>query len=216
METLITLSAKKSILPRKFQSNDNRYPESLVKYFIDKYTKKGDKIFDPFAGLGTTLIVAEKMGRVPYGIEFDKKRYDYIETKLTNKRNIICGDSLRLAKYKFPNFDFSMTSPPYNPKDEENYLSGKGGYTGYLKDIRNIYAQLKNRMKKNSYIVIEVVNLKGETVTTLAWDIAREVSKVFNFEGEIIADWRTKGRRKNNGYYGYGYDHSYCLIFKNK
>lgn len=70
-------------------------------------------------------------------------------------------------------------------------------------------------MKKNSYLVIEVSNLKGKKVTTLAWDIAKEVSKVFHFEGEIIIDWKTKGIQRN-GNYGYGYDHSYCLIFRNK
>ena len=216
METIITLSSKKSSIPKKFRSDDNRYPESLVKYFLDKYTKKGDKVFDPFAGLGTTLIVAEKMGRIPFGIESDKSKCEYTKSKLAKKSNIVCGDSLKLSENKFPRFNFSLTSPPYNPIDEENYLSGKGGYQGYLKDIGKIYRQLKRFMKKDSFIVIEAANLKGKEVTPLAWDIAREVSKVFHFEGEIIIDWRNNGRQKTNGSYGYDYDHSYCLVFRNK
>ena len=43
------------------------------------------------------------------------------------------------------------------------------------------------------------------TGETLAWDIAREISKALHFEGEVIIDWN---------HYGYGYTHSYCLIFR--
>ena len=62
--------------------------------------------------------------------------------------------------------------------------------------------------------MIEVSNLKGKEVTTLAWDIAGEISKVLHFEGEVIVGW--KGENMGEGIYGYGYDHSYCLIYKNK
>ncbi len=41
-------------------------------------------------------------------------------------------------------------------------------------------------------------------VTTLAWDVAKSVSEVLLFEGEIIVNWDS---------YGAGYDHSYCLIY---
>lgn len=216
MKTLITLSNKKSNLPKKFKDNDNRYPESLVKYFLELYTEEGDKIFDPFAGLGTSLIISEKLSRVPFGIEFDDKRCEFVKSKLSHKDNLICGDSLKLSKKKFPKFDFSITSPPYNPIGEESYLSGKGGYQGFIKDIGKIYSQLKQFMKKNLYIVIEVSNLKGKEVTPLAWDIGKEVSKIFHFEGEVIVNWKTKRTCKGNINYGYGYDHSYCLVFKNK
>ena len=51
-----------------FEGNDIKYPESLVRHFLGRCTKPGDKVFDPFAGLGTTLFVAEEMRRVPFGI----------------------------------------------------------------------------------------------------------------------------------------------------
>ena len=210
------LNNKKPNLPKEFQDDDNRYPESLVKYFLELYTQENDKVFDPFAGLGTSLLISEKLNRIPFGIEFDNKRCKFVKSKLAHEDNLVCGDSLKLHTMKFPKFDFSITSPPYNPIDEENYLSGKGGYKGFIKDIGKIYSQLRKFMKKNSHIVIEVSNLKGRRVTTLAWDIAKEVSKIFHFEGEIIVNWKAKGPSKREGNYGYGYDHSYCLVFKNK
>lgn len=210
------LDNKKSKIPKEFQNNDNRYPDSLVKYFLKKYTKSGDKIFDPFSGLGTSLIISEKMKRLPFGIEFDIKRCNFVKSKLKYKENLICSDSLKLSKNKFPKFDFSITSPPYNSLGDKNCLSGKGGYLGFINDIGKIFSQLKLFMKKNSYIVIEVSNIKNKEVTTLAWDIGKEVSKIFHFEGEIIIGWKNKGTCKGKGNYGYGYDHSYCLVFKNK
>jgi hypothetical protein len=60
-------------------------------------------------------------------------------------------------------------------------------------------------MKPAGQVVIEVSNLKIDgRLTTLAWDLASEVSRVLHFEGEIIACWDE---------YGYGYDHSYCLVY---
>jgi hypothetical protein len=61
-------------------------------------------------------------------------------------------------------------------------------------------------MKPNARVVLEVSNLQGPTgVTTLAWDVARSIGEVLHFEGEVVVGWDS---------YGYGYDHSYCLIFR--
>jgi DNA modification methylase len=206
-------------IPKEFQSDDNRFPESLVRFFLNEYTEKGDKIIDPFAGLGTTLIVSEELGRIPYGIELDAKRASYIKSQIKNKNNLINGDSLKVDSYTLPKFDFCFTSPPYTYEtDEDDAFSGyakKGNYNQYLKDVHSIFSQLKQVMKKNSHVVIEVSNHRDRDVTVLAWDIAREVSKVFHFEGETVIGW--EGNDKGLGTYDYGgYDHSYCLIFKNK
>jgi DNA modification methylase len=192
----------------------------LVRHFLDEFTKKGDKIIDPFAGLGTTLIVSEELGRIPYGIEMDKNRAGYIKSQIKNKEHLINRDSRKLNTYKLPRFDFCFTSPPYTYKtDEDDAFSGytkKGNYNQYLKDIHSIFSQLKQVMKKNAYVVIEVSNHRDKDVTVLAWDIAREVSNIFHFEGETVIGW---GGDDDNGLgtYGYGgYDHSYCLVFRNR
>jgi site-specific DNA-methyltransferase (adenine-specific)/modification methylase len=50
-------------------------PESLLHRIILATTSKGDAIFDPFLGTGTTAVVAKKLGRKYYGIEKDKKYF---------------------------------------------------------------------------------------------------------------------------------------------
>jgi len=197
-------------LPAAFRDDDVRYPESLVEYFLREYTHTGDTILDPFAGFGTTLIVAERMGRLSFGVEINKEKVDFVRSKLVRSESIMQGDSRLLADINLPAIDFSMTSPPYMTRDDPDdpftdYRARGQGYKAYLRDIRGIYEQLREHMKPSGTVVIEVANLKKEEqVTTLAWDIGQAISQVLHFDGEVIACWDE---------YGYGYDHSYCLVF---
>lgn len=45
------------------------FPESLPEWFIKLFTQENDTVLDPFAGSGTTLIVAQRMKRNSIGIE---------------------------------------------------------------------------------------------------------------------------------------------------
>ena len=39
-------------------------------------TKRGDIVFDPFLGSGTTILAAEQAGRIGYGIEIEPRYCD--------------------------------------------------------------------------------------------------------------------------------------------
>ena len=68
-------------------------PESLLHRIILATTNKGDAIFDPFLGTGTTAVVAKKLGRKYYGIEKDKKYFKAAYDRI-NKTKIIKEDYL--------------------------------------------------------------------------------------------------------------------------
>jgi len=57
------------------------FPEALPEWFIKLFTKEGDWVLDPFMGSGTTLQVAQRMGRNSIGIDIMQ---EYME--LTHER----------------------------------------------------------------------------------------------------------------------------------
>ena len=86
------------------------------------------------------------------------------------------------------------------------------GCEDYLKDINDIFKQVKKNLKPDAYVVIEVSNLLiANTFTPLAWDIAKSVAEVLTFKQEIIIEWQCDVVPT----YGFGYDHSYALILQN-
>ena len=203
-------NSNKTVLPPRFRHEDVRSSENMLEFFVNEFTEKGQLIFDPFAGFGTTLLVAEEMGRVGYGIEYSKPKADYVHRLLAQPEHLIHGDSRNLMDYDLPLFDLCLTSPPYtNEKDDENpfvdYRQKGFDYPSYLQEMGRIFSQVAHKLNPPGHVVIEASNLKkNRHVTTLAWDIAREVSKFLHFEGETIVCWDK---------YGYGYNHSYCLVF---
>lgn len=213
MRTFIRLKNRKPRkLPPEFGGiSDVRYADELVATFLQRYTQPGAVVLDPFAGFGTTLLVAEAMGRAGWGVEYDAARVAYVREQLRAPERIIHGDSRELARYELPRFDFSITSPPFMTEHDDpmhalaNYSTPTEGYTAYLQQLQTVYIQMRSLMKPTAKAVLEVSNLKSESaITMLAWDVARAVGEVLRFEGEIVIGWDK---------YAYGYDHSYCLLF---
>jgi DNA modification methylase len=206
----ITLSYKLERAPPPFEGNAIKYPESLVRHFIQEYTRHGQKVFDPFAGLGTTMFVAEEMGRIPFGIEYDTRRYEWSAGQMQHWQNLLCGDSLKLSRMGLPKMDFCMTSPPFMPKgDKWNPLSwgdpAKAGYGIYLKQMQKIFAQLGEVMKRNARIVVHVDNIPGRLYTPLVRDMSIAIEKSLTLENEIIVQWKNAPEN---------YPLTHCLVFR--
>ncbi|MFW9848765.1 MAG: DNA methyltransferase [Candidatus Thorarchaeota archaeon] len=210
-------------IPEKFHDDDNRSIESLVEYFLHYFSKPGDTVFDPFAGLGTTLLAAEDIGRIPFGIEADEERVEYVRSMIKNKDNILLGDSRRLDEFQIPEVDFVYTSPIFMGCDETmNPLSGfkePGTYVVYLDDIQSIFSKMRKFLKPSAKIVVDVYNLQAtdtRPMTLLAWDMARSISKVLKFEKEIVVCWQEGEIVRSDSPQKNGYDHSYCLVFSSE
>lgn len=50
-------------------------------YCIDSFTQVGDSVYDAFCGTGTTILAAEKLGRIGYGVELDPAQVDVIRKR---------------------------------------------------------------------------------------------------------------------------------------
>ncbi len=49
------------------------FPYEIPETCIKAGSKAGDMVLDPFAGSGTTLETAQKLGRIPLGVELNKR-----------------------------------------------------------------------------------------------------------------------------------------------
>lgn len=72
-------------------------PVEMVKDAILDATKRGQIVLDAFLGSGTTLIAAEKCGRVCYGIELEPL---YIDTTIRRWQEITGKDAINVATGK--------------------------------------------------------------------------------------------------------------------
>src|SRR3972149_6942403 len=68
----------------------------IPRQLILRYSKKGEVVFDPFVGSGTTAYEAETFGRHFIGIDIQKNHVEQLKSKVDNKKyfsEIILGDS---------------------------------------------------------------------------------------------------------------------------
>jgi DNA modification methylase len=76
-------------------------PLELMRRPILNHTKRGELIYDPFLGSGTSMLAAETTGRVCYGIDLDPKFVDVIVQRwqtYTGKSATLDGDGRTFAE----------------------------------------------------------------------------------------------------------------------
>lgn len=61
------------------------FPQSLPEWFIKLFTNEGDIVLDPFAGSGTTLVVAHRLNRKSIGIEILPEYIELIQNYFKNE-----------------------------------------------------------------------------------------------------------------------------------
>ena len=70
-------------------------PEALLKMIFDYFSNPNDIILDSFLGSGSTIAVAQKMGRQWIGIEFGEHAYTLCKVRMDN---VINGDQTGISK----------------------------------------------------------------------------------------------------------------------
>lgn len=62
--------------------------KDVCKWFIEKFTKEGDIILDPFLGTGTTAICAVEMNRHYIGFEISDEYYSISKNRIEEVKNL--------------------------------------------------------------------------------------------------------------------------------
>jgi len=136
-KTLLTTSYSSKYAHQLRKVHGANKPPELMKYLIEFFTKRDDKVLDPFAGVGGTLIGAaiSNPPRECIGIEINPKWIEVYEQVIAKskaeglnlrKYELIKGDCLEeLKRYNNEYFQFITTDPPYNLHFEKTMCNGQ-------------------------------------------------------------------------------------------
>ncbi|SDX69782.1 DNA methyltransferase [Halopenitus persicus] len=113
---------------------DVRSIPAVPEWCIETFTDPGDAVIDPFAGFGTTIAAADRLGRAGYGIERDPRRVAYVRERVDHPRRVVVGDARegRSAfisdatgdQEEFISSDGSERKPHINADDDEEDHEG--------------------------------------------------------------------------------------------
>jgi tRNA G10 N-methylase Trm11 len=194
------------------QTEDVHFTESLAAAVIGEYSSRGDVVLDPFAGFGTTACVAARMGRQPVAVELLEERASFIRRRLNGAGTVITGDARQLGSLVSGPIDLCLTSPPYMTSADhpENpltgYVTNDGDYQSYLHALGSVFGTVAMLLRPGGYAVLNVATIaSGDTVTPLAWDLARRVSTYLTLRQDVFLCWDEPPP---------GLCGDYCLIFR--
>ncbi len=177
-------------------SEDIHFTEALAASVIGHASQPGDLVLDPFAGYGTTLAVAERIGRRAIGIELMPEHLEIARQRAGTAR-LILGDARELSRLVDEPVDLVLTSPPYmtGMDHRENPLTGyasiDGDYRRYLDELGSIFEQVATVMRPGGQLVVNVANVVAidGRVTPLASDMAGIIDQHLPLLGVTTLHW---------------------------
>lgn len=211
---------------------------------MTRYTKKGDWVLDTFAGCGTTLIEAQRLGRNGIGIELQQNIVEKANNFINSEPNkhgtinkVVQGNSC-LVDYKEVLKQFSCKSvqllimhPPYfdiikfsnDPDDLSNSLS----VDDFSRKMNVIVSNAAQVLDKNRYFALVIGDKysKGEWIP-LGFLTMQECLKCgFQLKSIIVKNFEeTFGKRNQKDLWRYRalvggfyiFKHEYIFLFKKK
>jgi SAM-dependent methyltransferase len=182
-----------------------RFPESVAQYVIERYSRPGDWVLDPFCGFGTTLVVAERLGRSAAGFEVDSARAAFAAGRIAHPERVLRCRAEDVPAWPWPACRLLFTSPPYGSFRDADWVDDPGTYTA---DARRLFAGLRRFLAPDATIAVEVSQLRAEDRTRpLVWQLGTALAELFVLRDDLV---RVNTAASPEGT---GYQHSHVLVF---
>jgi DNA modification methylase len=209
------------------------FPLQLAQRLLECFTTKKDTlILDPFVGVGTTVIAADRMNKTGIGIELSPQFAEMAKTRLGQRElfaakprtsEIYCDDANNLLKYVKPDsVDMGITSPPYwdilmqkrtadykavrHYGDEAQDLGKIADYAEFLDALVKVFKPVFKTLKAGKYCVVVVMDLrKKDKFFPLHSDLASKLSEEVGFIFDDIIIWDRRHEYNNMRPLGYPY-----------
>jgi len=128
---------------------EGRTPSYVIWNLLERYTRAGDLVVDPFVGGGTTIDVAKEMEREVRGFDLRPWRDD-----------VEFGDARRLP-LEDASADFVFMDPPYSThieySDDERCIGKLDAFEeGYFEAMEEVFADAERVLRDRRYLAVYV------------------------------------------------------------
>ena len=184
---------------------------------IRRFTKKGETVFEPFTGSGTTLFECENLGRKYIGFDINPKIVDYVRQKVSveseyfiEECNSLDAEKVNLnisrafEKLSVKTSHFILMHPPYLDivkfTDDENDLSQIGNLKDFIGKFKIVCENSLKYLDKNRYFAIVVGDVyKNGEVLPLAFYCMDMIKRHFAVKLKGIIVKNIEGNRGKIG-----------------
>ncbi|MGQ9612400.1 MAG: TRM11 family SAM-dependent methyltransferase [Chloroflexus sp.] len=212
--------------------------------FIRRYTRPGEWVLDPFAGSGTTLIEARRLGRNAIGVELQPAMVRHVEELLAAEPTphptvvvIEQGDSLTvdfadvLRRYGTSTVQLVLLHPPYHDivrfSDDPRDLSNAPTVDEFLRRLTILTERIAGLLDRERYLVLVIGDMyrHGEWYPLGFQAMEAVRSCGFRLKSIIVKNITgTQGKRGSNELWRYRalaggfyvFKHEYLFLFRRR
>jgi hypothetical protein len=209
-----------------------------------RYTRAGDWVLDPFAGSGTTLIEARRLGRNCLGIELQADIAAQARTLIASEpdrhgvaSSIVTGDCLSvdypalLAAHGCQSVQLAILHPPYYDiikfSDDPRDLSNASSLDAFLSMIGTLAQRVSDVLDSGRYMVLVIGDkyAKCEWIPLGFYAMNAVLEQDFTLKSIVVKNFeQTAGKRSQEELWRYRalvggfyvFKHEYIFIFRKR
>ncbi|NWF81345.1 MAG: DNA methyltransferase [Chloroflexi bacterium] len=211
---------------------------------LRRYTRRGDWVLDPFAGAGTTLIEAQRLGRNVLGVELQPPLVERVRDLVAAEPNrhgalvhVVAGDSTctdfraLLAEQGAASAQLAILHPPYHDiirfSDDPRDLSNAASIERFLALLGQVVSRVVDVLDRGRYLALVIGDkyARGEWVPLgfLAMQTVQE--RGFALKSIVVKDINgTAGKRAQKELWRYRalvggfyvFRHEYLFLFRKR
>lgn len=192
------------------------FPVEIPHRLIKLFSFHGERVLDPFAGVGTTALAALELARRAVCVEqhpdYARRIWSDCSKITTNKRrlDVLLGDARDLSSIRSDSIGLSITSPPYWNKADygegEANLGNTDSYPSFIRSLRPAFEEVFRVLAPGRKFCVVTANVNQHTDHgLLTFPLATDLVLLLREAGFVLVNeliWSKDGTGGKWGSYG--------------